>query len=262
MKLAFAGKGGVGKTSLCAWTADWLARSGHDVWLVDADTALSLGEASGLPPELLPEPLVSRKELIRERIGQGFINLAPDVGDLPAKLSVELPLSAGHSPASTPGVKRLLVMGAIANAGGGCACDANALLKALLLHLVVAERGWVLVDLEAGVEHLGRGTVSHVDGLVVVSEPSMRGLNTAAGIGRLAGELGLSRQCLVLNRAPDALNLPNLPHLPPLAASLPPLEGLVHRQLSSASVLDLPEQAQIDEAVEQLLRAVVGEAVG
>jgi len=253
VKLAFAGKGGAGKTTLCAWTADWLARRGHDVWLVDADTALSLGQASGLRADELPEPLVARKELIRERIGQGFINLAPDVGDLPRKLSVELPLSGAPIPGASPGSKRLLVMGTVTGAGGGCACEANALLKALLMHLIVQERGWVLVDLEAGVEHLGRGTVSHVDGLIVVSEPSMRSLQTAASIGALATQLGLGRQALVLNRAPGTLKLPDMPGLPPLAASVPALDGLAARQLSSSSVLGLPEQEQVDAVIETVV---------
>lgn len=261
MKLAFAGKGGVGKTSLTAWTADWLARSGTNVWLVDADTALSLGEASGLPRELLPEPLVRRQDLVRERIhAGGFLNLNPDVGDLPESLAVDVPLGGEPLPGVTPGRKRLLVMGALTNAGGGCACDANALLKALLAHIVMDEGDWVLVDLEAGVEHLGRGTVAHVDGLVVVSEPSMRGLGVAAEVGRMATDLDLSNQILVLNRhaASEAGNLPDLPGLPPLAATIPPLPGLLERQLTDPSVLGLPESNELDSLVAACLAALGG----
>ncbi len=260
MKLAFAGKGGAGKTTLCSWTADWLARNGHDVWLVDADTALSLGQASGLDPLQLPEPLVSRKELIRERIGQGFINLAPVVQDLPAKLSVELPPIGEPLPGVTPGVKRLLVMGTVAGAGGGCACEANALLKALLMHLVMEREGWVLVDLEAGVEHLGRGTVANVDAVVVVSEPSVRSLQTAASIGRLAAELGLPRQLLALNGVDEDMELPQMEGLPPLAVSIPLLKGLRQRQMTSSSVLGLPEQQQIDALVAGLLESLAAES--
>lgn len=260
MKLAFAGKGGVGKTTLCAWMGDYLARSGHDVWMVDADTALSLGQACGLAASDLPQPLVLRKDLIRQRIGTGMMNLNPDVGDLPAELAMDLPvtpvldpaLSGNPEPGTRPGRKRLLVMGTVAGAGGGCACEANSLLKAILRHLVVEVGDWVLVDLEAGVEHLGRGTVAHVDGLVVVSEPSMRGLQTAAGIGRLANELGLNRQALVLNRAPQNVSIPRLEGLPDLAAIIPPLPGLMARQLDSASVLGLPEQVQVNGLIEDL----------
>ena len=248
MKIAFAGKGGVGKTTLAAWTADLLAARGHDVWMVDADTALSLGQASGLAAAQLPAPLILREDLVRERIGAGIINLNPEVDDLPEKLSVPVP---GRG----PGHKRLLVMGTVAGAGGGCACGANALLKALLAHLVLQRGEWVIVDLEAGVEHLGRGTVANVDALAVVSEPSRRGLETAAGIAAMAADLGLGNQALALNRFPGG-TLPPLPGLPPAAINVPALPGLMQKQLHDPSVLDLPEQAQIDALVEQLLDAL------
>ncbi|MGE4470815.1 MAG: ArsA-related P-loop ATPase [Desulfovibrio sp.] len=255
MKLAFAGKGGVGKTSLAAWTADYLARQGHNVWMVDADTALSLGQASGLMPEELPVPLVRREDLVRERIGAGFLNMNPDVDDLPERLAVDVPLGTTPNPGITPGKKQLLVMGTVAGAGGGCACAANALLKALLHHVVLERREWVLVDLEAGVEHLGRGTVASVDGLVVVSEPSLRGLQTAARVGALARDLGLTRQALVLNRHSGSAPSMALDGLPRLAASIPPLDGLVERQFTSASVLGLPESQLLDAGIQTILDA-------
>lgn len=251
MKIAFAGKGGVGKTTLAAWTADTLARQGHSVWMVDADTALSLGQASGLAPEQLPEPLVARKDLIRERIGGGgLISLSPEVRDLPEQLGVDLPLPPG-----TPGRKRLLVMGTVTNAGGGCACEANALLKSLLAHLVLDRGDYVLVDLEAGVEHLGRGTVQGVDGLVIVSEPSRRGLETAARIGTMGSDLGLANQLLVLNRDTGGTP-PPLPGLPETTLRIPPLPGLADRQLTEASVLALPETKLIDETVTDILHTL------
>jgi len=277
MKIAFAGKGGAGKTTLAAWTADYLARHGATVWMVDADTALSLGQASGLSADALPTPLVLREDLVRERIGSGCINLNPEVGDLPEALGVDLPVGADAltsphvkvfegepegepfskgSPSVPPGRKRLLVMGTVAGAGGGCACAANALLKALLAHLVIERGEWVVVDLEAGVEHLGRGTAAHVDGLVVVSEASRRSLETAASIGRLAGELGLGNQVLALNRCQGAPALPGDLGLPPLAACFPALAGLEERQLRSASVLGLPEQEEVDALVERTLGAL------
>jgi CO dehydrogenase maturation factor len=249
MKLAVAGKGGVGKTSITAWLGDWLARQGQDVWLVDADTALSLGQACGLSRTELPVPLIEREDLVRERIGSGMISLSPQVDDLPEALSVELP-------GQGPGRKRLLVMGSVSRAGGGCACAANALLKALLLHLVVERGAWVLVDLEAGVEHLGRGTVAHVDGLLMVSDPSWRGLETAAEIRRMAVGLGLATTALAINRLPAGTEPPKFPGLPEQVLTFPCLEGLSRRQLSSPSVLGLPEQAAIDafcsQAVEML----------
>lgn len=253
MKLAMAGKGGVGKTSLTAWLGDWLARQGRDVWLVDADTALSLGQACGLPRSKLPVPLIEREDLVRERIGSGMINLNPEVGDLPEALSVELPVEGGG-----PGRKRLLVMGSVSRAGGGCACAANALLKALLLHLVVERGAWVLVDLEAGVEHLGRGTVKHVDGLLVVSDPSWRGLETGAEIGRMAVELGLGNTALVVNRCPPGAEIPSIPGLPRQVLTLPGIDGLTARQLFSPSVLGLPEREAIDAFCARCIDCLAG----
>ncbi|MGE4504879.1 MAG: ArsA-related P-loop ATPase [Desulfovibrionaceae bacterium] len=266
MKIAFAGKGGVGKTSLAAWMADRLARTGKNVWMVDADTALSLGQASGLAPEALPEPLVRRQDLVRERIhAGGFLNLNPEVGDLPETLAVDVPLGGPPLPGVAPGRKRLLVMGAVTNAGGGCACDANALLKALLAHVVMDRDDWVLVDLEAGVEHLGRGTVAHVDGLVVVSEPSLRSLRTGAEVGRMAADLGLTNQVLVLNRHEGGglgqLHAqPELVGLPGWSVSVPPLRGLLERMLRDPSVLGLEELEQIDETLELLLARLRSQA--
>lgn len=253
MKIAFAGKGGVGKTTLAAWLGDYLARHGHDVWLVDADTALSLGVACGLPPDRLPEALTRSEDLIRERIGAGMMCLNPDLADLPARLAVDLPVFGPVEPGLAPGRKRLLLMGRVEEGGGGCACGANALLKAFLAHMFFEEKGYALVDLEAGVEHLGRGTASVADGLVVVSEPSLRSLLTAAEASRLARQIGLDRQVLVLNRyagplAADgltpALPLPSgatdraaLADLPRERLAVPVLAALAERQWEDGSVL-------------------------
>ncbi|MFP4034624.1 MAG: AAA family ATPase [Desulfovermiculus sp.] len=243
MKLAVAGKGGVGKTSLAVWLGDYLARQGEDVWLVDADTALSLGPALGLLPDQIPVPLVQQKEIIQDRVGTGgFINMNPKVDDLVSQLSTR-----------ARGIN-LLVMGTIAGAGGGCGCSANALLKAMLVHLIMHRTQWLIVDLEAGVEHLGRGTISSVDGLVVVSEPSIRSLNTASEISRLASDLGLKRQALVLNRAPDDYSPPDEMNLPPVAARIPALSSLMEQQQHTASVLDLPEQEFLDQMCEKVLQ--------
>jgi CO dehydrogenase maturation factor len=257
MKIAFAGKGGAGKTSITAWLADHLARMGENVWLVDADTALSLGQACGLEPAKLPIPLAEREDIIRQHIGQGYMSLNPDVSGLPEALCVEAPLGGPVLPGVTPGRKRLLVMGTIAGAtngqGGGCACAANALLKAVLAHLILERREWVLVDMEAGVEHLGRGTVADVDALVVVSEPSLRALSTASEVSRLARDLGLSRQVLALNRCDADIALPGHLDLPLAVLRIPTLEGLKARQLVTGSVLGLPEHAIIGALCGELL---------
>lgn len=262
MKIALAGKGGAGKTTIAAWLGDHLARTGKNVWLVDADTALSLGQASGLDPAKLPVPLAAREDLVRQRIGQGMLHLTPEVADLPEALSVPLPLggpacpNGGGHPGCTTGEKRLLVMGTVPGAGGGCACAANTLLKAVLAELVLARDEWVLVDLEAGVEHLGRGTVASVDALIVVSEPSLRALSTGAEVARMARDLGIPRQVLALNRSTGSAPLPDLPGLPQTVLRVPRLAGLEDRQLTSGSVLGLPEDELVGRFCAELIEAL------
>ncbi len=242
MKIAIAGKGGVGKTSLTAWLGDYLDRiQERNVWMIDADPSLSLGQALGLEVEETPIPLIKREDLINSRVGTGLINLNPDVEDLPSKL------------ATKKGRKHLLVMGGISNAGGGCACSANSLVKALLVHLFIDRKNeWILVDLEAGIEHLGRGTVESVDGLVIVSEPSLRSLTTAEEISTLAKQLKLNRQALIINRSANDLSSIQNDNLPPIISNIPPLEGLKQRQLATGSVLGLPEQEMLDKVCKSI----------
>ena len=260
MKIAIAGKGGVGKTTFTAWLADYLARSGANVWMLDADTALSLGQASGLAPQDLPTPLIQRGDLIQERIGSGMLSLNPDVADLPEQLAVKVPLAGNaQDPSVPPGDKRLLLMGSIAGAGGGCACHANALLKSVLAHLLLEPSDWVLVDLEAGVEHLGRGTVAAVDHLAVLSEPSRRSLDVAGQISRMATELGLTQQTLVLNRAPEGIQLPEMRSLPQARLTLPVLPGLVQQQLTDGNVLGLADQERVETVMAEFIRKLTEE---
>lgn len=256
MKIAFAGKGGTGKTTLAAWLGDYLARRGENVWLVDADTALSLGLASGLDARNLPTPLVDREDIIRQHIGQGYMSLNPNVSGLPETLCVPLPLGGPPLEGVTHGAKRLLVMGTVHGAAGGCACAANALLKAVLAHLILERREWVLVDMEAGVEHLGRGTVSNVDALVVVSEPSLRALTTAGEVSRLARGLGLTRQVLALNRSDVQVDLSGHLDLPGNVLTVPTLKGLRQRQLTSGNVIGLPEDALVGVLCQSLLQTL------
>lgn len=277
MKIAFAGKGGVGKTTLAAWMGDWLARQGNNVWLVDADTALSLGVACGLPPDGLPEALTRSEALIRERIGSGMMCLNPDLDGLPAKLAEDVPLTGPVAAGVVPGRKRLLLMGRVEEGGSGCACGANALLKAFLAHMFFNERDCVLVDLEAGVEHLGRGTAGAADGLVVVSEPGLRSLLTAAEVSRLARQIGLEKQVLVLNRyagpleadgLTPALPMPSghadrasLEDLPPMRLAVPVIPALREREWDNGSVMfgsDAPDVLNLTDAlcrkIEQFLK--------
>ncbi len=260
MKIAISGKGGVGKTSFTAWLAEFLACQGKKVWLVDADTALSLGQACGLDKKDIPQALIKNQALIEEKINptaNGFMVLNPNVQDLPQFLSVSLPQKWSAALGKIYGEKRLLVMGGISEADAGCACQSNALLKAMLAHLILGNDDWVLVDMEAGVEHLGRGTVRHVDHLFVVSEPSMRSLQTAVEVSKMAKSLSLEQQSLILNKAEDGLlqTMPNWEELPLKRIALPFLPSLVEQQWHSPCVLNLSQQdkEQIQNAFSKML---------
>lgn len=198
VKVAIGGKGGVGKTTVCAVWAQLLAEDGFDVLAIDADPNTNLALALGVPSEQRPEPLIRMKELIAERTGTGrdavgaYFKLNPKVSDLPEKYSLKV-----------DGLK-LLVLGAITQAGAGCACPEGAFLKALLTYSILQRQEVVLVDLAAGVEFMGRASVRGIDALVVVVEPGSRSIETAVNIARMAKELGIKQVAAVANKIMDA----------------------------------------------------------
>lgn len=198
MKIAIGGKGGVGKTTVCAVLAELFAGDGFDVLAIDADSNTNLALAFGMGAEQSPEPLVGMKELIAERTGTGkdatgaYFRLNPKVSDLPEKYWVKV-----------NGAK-LLVLGGITRAGGGCACSEAAFLKALLGHTVLERQEVVLVDLAAGVEFMGRACVQGIDALVVVVEPGGRSIDTTRRIAKMAGESGIKLVAAIANKVTDA----------------------------------------------------------
>lgn len=194
LKIAIGGKGGVGKTTVCAVWAELFAESGSDVLAIDADPNTNLASAFGVPSEQSPEPLIKMKQLIADRTGTekdavgSYFRLNPKVSDLPQKHWVEV-----------NGVK-LLVLGAITQAGAGCACPEGAFLKALLTHTILQRQEVVLVDLAAGVEFMGRASVQGIDALVAVVEPGGRSIETAINIARMGKELGIKHVAAVANK--------------------------------------------------------------
>ena len=196
MKLAITGKGGVGKTTLSALLAQAYADAGRQVLAVDADPSPCLAGALGFPDELRAQlhPIAEMDELITERTGAkpgtigGFFTLNPRVDDIPERFSI---LYRGV---------RLLEMGSVDMGGSGCICPESAMLKTLFTHLMFRNDEVLLLDMYAGVEHLGRATVDFVDAMLVMVEPTRRSLGTAAQIKKLANDIGLTRLWLVANK--------------------------------------------------------------
>jgi CO dehydrogenase maturation factor len=194
IKLAITGKGGVGKTTVAALLCRAFADRGYSVLAVDADPDANLASALGFPEDVALTPLVEMKELIEERTGAkpgtpgGFFKINPEVHDVPEMIWRE-----------KNGI-RVMVMGTVKKGGGGCICPESAVLKALMSHLLVYRKEAVILDMEAGIEHLGRGTASSVDRLIVVVEPGSRSLDTAFKIKSLAGDIGLRTISVIGNK--------------------------------------------------------------
>jgi len=195
-KIAISGKGGVGKTTLSALLATIYAEQGRSVIAIDADPAGGLAEALGFPPDLAAQvaPVSEMEDLIYERTGAkpgtvgGFFSLNPRVDDLPDRLSV-----------SHRGV-RFLRLGTVKAGGAGCICPESAMLKALVTHLLLYRNEMMILDMEAGVEHLGRATAQAVDAFLVVVEPGQRSMGTAERVRELAGQIGINRVYAVGNK--------------------------------------------------------------
>jgi len=200
MKIAISGKGGVGKTTIAGVMARMLAQRGKKVLAIDADPDANLASALGFPKEKAGNvtPLVAMTPLVEERTGAkkgtygALFKLNPRVDDIPD----EFGLSHG-------GIT-LLVLGSISQGGGGCFCPENVLLKSLMQHLLVGRDEVVIVDMEAGLEHLGRGSTEFVDALVVVVEPGLRSIGTTKQIKKLANDLGVKRVLAVGNKITTA----------------------------------------------------------
>lgn len=189
MKIAISGKGGVGKTTVAASLARCLRDLGRDVVAVDADPDANLAGTLGYRgPEITP--LTRLRALIEERIAGGggggdawggFLRMNPRVDDIPEQFGVRV-----------DGI-RVLVMGTIERGRRGCACPENVLLREVLRHLILEAQQAVVVDMEAGIEHLGRGTAEGVDEMLVVVEPGWASVQTAGRVARLAADLGIRR---------------------------------------------------------------------
>jgi CO dehydrogenase maturation factor len=194
VKLAASGKGGVGKTTVISALARLFADRGQQVFAIDADPDSNLTQALGLGRDEPITPLCQMRELIAERTGASlegygqFFKLNPHVDDIPDAYS-----------RMAEGI-RLLVLGAIHKPGGGCYCPENVFLKQLLAHLVLRRDEVVLIDLEAGIEHVGRATTQGIDAMLIVVEPGQRSITTGLALSRLAREMGVEKVLAVANK--------------------------------------------------------------
>ena len=197
MKLAITGKGGVGKTTLASTLARLYADEGRTVLAADVDPDANLGLALGMTEEEVNSivPVSKMKQLAKERTAANdantFYKLNPQVSDLPDKLAKEI-----------NGVK-LLVMGTVDTGGTGCVCPEHVLLKAILANLAFRKDDVVIMDMEVGLEHLGRGTASLMDQFIAVIEPGARSIQTYVRIKELAKDIGVTRVRVVANKIRD-----------------------------------------------------------
>jgi len=198
MKIAVSGKGGVGKTVIAGVLAEFFANKGFTVLAIDADPSPNLALTLGIPAEEASKivPISENTSLIESKTQTGVpgvYNLSFTVEDIIEQFSVKTPYNVS-----------LLVMGTVRNAGGGCMCPANTVIRALLHHLLVKRKEAVVTDMEAGVEHMGRGTAEHVDTMLIVTDSSLKSMETTKKHYVLTKDLGIKKAFIVGNKVTNS----------------------------------------------------------
>lgn len=248
MKIAISGKGGVGKTTLAALLAKEAVAQGDKVLAVDADPDANLASTLGIDAQGIT-PLIELRELIEERAGTGgLIKLNPKVDDIPDNYSVY-----------KDGIK-LMVMGTIRKGGAGCACPENSFLRSLLQHVLFDRDELVIVDMEAGIEHLGRATAKGVDAMIVVVDPDRRSLETAERIIKLAKDIDLKRVFIIGNGVRDASDKDYIQHNLPAGTPLIGFISYNDRIRISGKEGGLPEDGPIYEEIKNILEGIAEKA--
>ncbi|MGB6340915.1 MAG: AAA family ATPase [Candidatus Aminicenantaceae bacterium] len=199
MKLAITGKGGTGKTTVAGILVHLFNKDGFKVLAVDADPDANLASAIGIPPKQAASilPISKQRQLITERTGAKpkqfgqLFKINPSVRDIPDNFCI-----------SYRNIK-LLVMGAVQKGGSGCACPENVLLRSLLSEIILNRDEVVIVDMEAGIEHLGRSTSQAIEKMLIVVEPGSRSVFTAKSIMRLARDIGVETFGIIANKIQD-----------------------------------------------------------
>ncbi len=254
MRIALAGKGGAGKTTISATLARLLAREGRAVVAIDADSSPNLAVALGVPRAAagagaaLPPSLVSRRL------------------DGPA-LSQPLDGVLDRWSLRAPDGVRMLTMGAPAHAEQGCLCSAHATVSAVLADLGQQPGMDAIVDLEASPEHLSRGTARHADVLLLVGEPYYRALEAVRRLAALAAELPIPRVAVVANKVrsdgdAEAVGEFCARHdLEPIG-SVPWSEDVLEADRQGLPLLDLAADGAAVEAIVVLLHRLRTKPVG
>jgi CO dehydrogenase maturation factor len=261
MKIAISGKGGVGKTMLASLLSRTFSEAGYSVLAIDADPNSNLAATLGFPHPDEITPISEMRALIEERTGTppgqsgGFFKLNPKVDDLPEKYFQE------HN-----GIK-LMVMGRLKRGGTGCYCPENALLQALITHLLLGRDEVVILDMEAGVEHLGRATTRAVNKLIIVVEPGRTSVETARRIHKLAREIDLHNIAIVANKVRNqsdreflTSSLSGFEFL----GFIPYDQAVVDADLNNRSVLDASQAviSEVKNIYNALLPTVAGKLKG
>ena len=248
MKIAISGKGGVGKTTIMALLAGELRKEGREVLIIDADPSPHMAQTLGIGNAGEVKPIAEMTKMLAERAGKTegspFYNLNPDVNDLLRDFMID------HE-----GV-RLMVLGAVQVAEGGCACPENHVLRKMLKKMLLTAKEVVLLDMEAGVEHLGRGTVAGVDQLLIVVIPSRSSIRTALKIKQMADDVKIPRVLFVGNLIRDEEDrrflIDSLGEAP--VAFFPDSSTIRKAERSETAIIDLEEG--LEDAPKQLLQAV------
>lgn len=256
MKIAVAGKGGVGKTTIAATLARLLARDGYSVIAVDVDPSLNLATALGIPEEDARKitPLSQNLELVRSRVGTSFgplLNLSPRVDDIVERYGVLGP----------DGVV-LLVMGTVRAGGAGCLCPENALIRAMLSHLILGREEVVVLDMAAGLEHLGRGTARGVDVMLCIVEPGSRAIEVASRISELARQIEVGEVAAVANKISreeerEFVERELVRAKIPLLATIPFDRAVQEADMADRALLDYAPDCRAVSAIKALERELV-----
>lgn len=255
MRIALAGKGGVGKTTIAATMARLLARRGLDVVVVDGDSNPNLLNALGVTATssqgaVLPSGVVSRRPS-----GPALTVAVDEILDAHAVLA--------------PDGVRAVLMGGPAHADEGCLCGAHATVSALLADLEGRTSSVVIVDMEASPEHLSRGTTRNVDALLLVTEPYYRSLETIRRLAMLAAELPIPRVAVVANKVRSAADAEAVTefcerHGLALVATIPRCDAVVDADVARVPLLDHARTddarglGEVVAAVDRLAEQVVG----